>query len=464
VIATNKFMALFTSNDKFTYGLLSLLITILLSLGFVRSDNVFIIIASIAIPLIFITLFRTSLLLNASVMMIFIHYEIIYFSISEILLWLSIISFFLTKKIDIKDCFNNYTKYLLVFLVAILPSYYNAITTYQSFLKSMHLVTLLLMISILPNYFNNSKRINHVLNAFLIMGFCNAIHTLYEAITTGERVFGFTGVLFCDLSSFAFLIVFYRLLIGEKKILNSVLSLIFFSAHLATQTRNSTISLIATLLIMFALFINYHQRFGLRLSNSIIKIIGVFAFVIISIITVQIINPSTFNRITQNKVSESGDQTEAQVQELSTIATRFFIWNTAWNAFRDHPYIGVGMYRFQYVSKDYFKYDKALYERFVVNLTSHQTEIGLLAETGVLGLLGFLIFQFLTYLRLWKILKYSWYRDNWKMHFLIIILNIYMFFAMVMSDAYIAYSSIVVWGLVLALAIANENNIKRNIT
>lgn len=464
MIATNKFMALLTSNDKFTYGVLSLLITTLLSLGFIRSDNVFMIIASIAIPLIFIALFKTSLLLNASVMMIFIHYEILYFSLAEILLWLSIISIFLTKKIDIRDCFNNYTKYLLVFLVAILPSYYNAITTYQSFLKSMHLVTLLLMISILPYYFNNSKRINHVLNAFLIMGFSNAIHTLYEAITTGERVFGFTGIQFCDLSSFAFLITFYRLLIGEKKLLNIFLSLILLSAHFATQTRNSTLSLIATILIMFTLFIYFHQRFGFKFSNSVFKIVGVFAFIAFSVITIAVVNPSTFSRITQKRVSESGDQAEAQIQELSTVATRYFIWNTAWNAFKAHPYIGVGMYRFQYVSKDYFKYDKDLYERFVVNLTSHQTEIGLLAETGVLGLLGFLIFQFLTYLRLWTVLKNGWHKSTWNLHFLIIILNIYMFFAMVMSDAYIAYSSIVVWGLVLSLAIANENSIKRNIT
>lgn len=445
--------------DRLKYGILSFVISFLLFAGFNYCNDQLFLYLLIGVPLLFVGMFSIQTMFALSVITIFIDHGVFYFSGAQVMFYLFSLSFILNKKLKLKDLYNPYVGYFLIFLLSVLPSYYNAIDYYQPFVKFLNMIIFFFMITILPYYMDSKKKILKALNLFVLMGLLNSIHVLYLAFNGGGRVFGFTGVVFCDLSCLAFIIVFYRLLTGENKLLNLFLSVLILGGHLSTQTRNSTISLIATTLIMFTLFLFYHNRFSLNLLRSSLRIMAVFAVIVVSILAIAVANPSTFDRVTKEKGGASDDKSE-RIESLSTIATRYFIWSTAWNAFKAHPYIGIGLYKFSYASKDYNTFDKELFEVYVEGLASHQTEIGLLAETGIVGCLGYLVFIFFIYKRLFRNIRKKYIDKYWNLHLLVFVLNIFIFFAMIMSDAYIISVAIAVWGFILALAIAVERNMQ----
>jgi O-antigen ligase len=139
-------------------------------------------------------------------------------------------------------------------------------------------------------------------------------------------------------------------------------------AFFATESRGGLLSLIVTTIAAFLLFPDQRRRFlGLVLIASAIAAIFIAS------------NPGSFSRITDFGGGTSG---------------RSDIWTVATKVFAQHPLAGVGLNNFEVVEPRF-----ALLHRNVSRVTyiaekpdpAHNSYLQLLADTGVIGLLGFLV-------------------------------------------------------------------------
>lgn len=73
------------------------------------------------------------------------------------------------------------------------------------------------------------------------------------------------------------------------------------------------------------------------------------------------------------------------------LADRLPIWRTAWSVFKAHPINGVGPRAFRQVYADYAEADDVWQQQNTVALHTHHWVLELLAESGIVGLLLFLL-------------------------------------------------------------------------
>jgi|GEM_PF-911403 len=86
-----------------------------------------------------------------------------------------------------------------------------------------------------------------------------------------------------------------------------------------------------------------------------------------------------------------------------SVKTRFIGWNAAWQGFKEHPLLGVGMENYNLVFNKYFParyYNLAPTETYFDR--SHNQYLNLLAESGFLALLLFLLLPLTAAIYLWR--------------------------------------------------------------
>ncbi len=140
----------------------------------------------------------------------------------------------------------------------------------------------------------------------------------------------------------------------------------------------------------------------------------------------------------------------------NSLVSRILIWDTAWNAFLAHPLVGIGVYSFPYSSNQYYRIPKLLYVLYVEGLSPHQTQLAVLAETGIVGAIGYLIFLF----ALWKsgyqaLSKASGPQDT-KYALVAFTAVVYCTISMIFTDAWLWGQGIVLLGLVTGAMLANR--------
>ena len=142
--------------------------------------------------------------------------------------------------------------------------------------------------------------------------------------------------------------------------------------------------------------------------------------------------------------------------------TRLLIWDTAINAFKHHPIIGIGVYSFPFESAQYYTISKELFKDYVKGLSPHITYLAVLTETGILGFIGFIIFL-ISSIRLGiKSLNLASTEQQKFYSLLILSLNIYIFYSMFLSDAWLWGQCGMLWGMILGMSIANYKIIKNS--
>jgi O-antigen ligase len=173
-------------------------------------------------------------------------------------------------------------------------------------------------------------------------------------------------------------------------------------------------------------------------------------------------NPKIENRAIQI-TKQSGYGIDQQGNVENSLGSRILIWDTAIRAFEAHPVFGIGVYSFRYSSYQYSQLPKFLYRKFVENLSVHQTHLAVLAETGLIGFLGFAVFIF-TLLKLsFRAVRIA--RDEFgRRHALVAAVGVvYCTASMVVTDAWLWGQQIVLLGLVVGsmLAVRNIGNAEK---
>jgi len=368
------------------------------------------------------------------------------------------LSFLITHYNIQKDFFNTpLTLPFIIYYFSIIPSFINSSDILLSFymLLNLHAVILLLLIFGYTN--NDYKKIKNVISTFISLCIFDALVIIFYGLTVGGRVFGFSGIVFVDFSAISIITLLIYLLVrkGKYSYLFVIGILIVLAGLIFTQTRNTFLSLALTSITIFIYLIFKKNIFDI--SGK--KLVGIFTTVIIvSTILFIILNyytPDVFQRIEQvNKSSILSVKSETDIQKSSLI-TRFLIWDTAWNAFKAHPIIGIGTYSFPFESSLYYTIPKDLFKTYVEGNSPHITFLACLTETGILGLLGFLIFLFSSLKIGFKSVKKA-VTENQKFYSLLILsVQIYIFYSMFLTDAWLWGQCGMLWGMVLGLSIAN---------
>jgi O-antigen ligase len=135
-----------------------------------------------------------------------------------------------------------------------------------------------------------------------------------------------------------------------------------------TQSRGAFVGLIA--IIVAGLWFTPGRRLEIGLATLVVVAIAAAALAA---------DPTALARVTGNKDSSSSGRSD--------------LWTVAWRVSEDHPVVGVGLGNYKVVAPDYVRRPGQLTE---VNLIAdephvvHNTYLGLLAESGVIGVSIFL--------------------------------------------------------------------------
>ncbi len=363
--------------------------------------------------------------------------------------------------IDLKvsELKNPLTLPILFYILTVLPSFINTSNITGSLIISLNFIAFLVIVFMLPLQLKKFKDIRFLLNVFLFFSLINALHVILIGLTTNDRFFGFAGVVFVDYVNIAIIISTIFLLVSNRanKLIHLLLLIAFSLASVLMQTRNAWLAFAITILFLIIFMFLKHKRIGLKKSKLFLitfTIIGFTLFIAVWGIPLNI--------QVQERISEYTRLEEKTGEEVftSSLVTRILIWDTALNAFEAHPIVGIGFYSFPLESSKYYTIPKFLYNKFVKNLSPHVGYLAVLTETGIVGLIGFLIFLFYTLKIAYDSFKMS--MTNKEIVFSLIILwcLVYIVFSLFMTDAWLWGSGIIVWGIFLAFNIFNYKSLK----
>jgi len=367
---------------------------------------------------------------------------------SEFFALFLIISFLLTYKFSFKDLENKLNLYFLIFALCCLPSsikYDRAI----SYLLTGRLGIFFLVYIVFSMSITNFKKIDKLFNVFIGMSFLNSMSVIYYALLTGKRTFGFAGIMYVDYVGIALTLCLLKILYSNRNRLIWIIAFcIQLFALIFTQTRNAWISsgIILSLILFQFIFFNRNIKF------TFIKK-GLFSFAILFIIVLISYQAGNLNPSTYERLSSGKPKSESELK-INTFVTRGFIWLTAWNAFKDNPIIGVGLYNFSHVSKRYNTIDPVLYKLFVEKVSPHETFLAILSETGIIGFIGFSFFLFVWLMTAWNNLKICKTEREIFFARMIFWCSIFILISMVMTDIWLQGHGLMLWAVFVGITIA----------
>jgi O-antigen ligase len=165
--------------------------------------------------------------------------------------------------------------------------------------------------------------------------------------------------------------------------------------------------------------------------------------------------PLIFDRISQLEAGEKFNYGSETDFGMSSLLTRFLIWYTALQAFLKHPIIGIGAFSFPFESIQYSKIPPFLFKKYVDGLSPHETFITKLAETGIVGFSGFIVFLVSSFRVSFKAFKIAIKNEEKIISLILLAIQIYILFSMFLSDAWLWGQCGMLWGISLGISLVN---------
>ena len=366
---------------------------------------------------------------------------------------------FLLRYWDVKwhELDNPMTVPILVYGVSILPSFLNATRPLVSLAMLFNVVAFLVVMYALVAALRTHDDLRKVVAVYLGFVLANSVHVFAQSVAGQLRPLGFAGIMFVDYSALGVCVAAAMSAIssGRKRLFFLLLSSLFGVALMLTQTRNTWLSALITLAILVGYLMLHTEVAGLSRKRLIVMaVIGSLALAG-AVALVVLLNPQIETRATELTDKPGPGISESGSVENS-LGSRLLIWDTALNAFRAHPYIGIGVYGFPYSSQHYYTIPKFMYRLFVAGNSPHQTYLAVLAETGVIGALGFAVFLFAILRYAFQTIRRASEERGRKYAFVGAIAVVYCVVSMVFTDAWLWGQGIVMLGLVIGLVLANR--------
>lgn len=346
---------------------------------------------------------------------------------------------------------------IVIYYISIIPSLFNSSDLFLSSFLMFNLHAIVILVFVFSYTLRDYKIINSLIITFVSLVVVDSVVIIFLALSEGGRLFGLSGVVFVDYAAMSVVPLLLYVVFSKKYYSKFYIFIILLvmSGLIFSQTRNTFISLALTAITLIIFLFFKSDKFNIsrrKLMGTFITAI-IFTFTLIIIMTIT--NPEVFGRFEElGKSSTLNVKTEADFYRNSLLS-RILIWDTALNAFKEHPIIGIGAFSFPFESVKYYTISKELFDEFVEGLSPHVTFIAILTETGILGFIGFIILLTSSLRISLKSNKKANSEDQKFYSLIILSLQIYIFFSMFLSDAWLWGQCGMLWGIVLGISIAN---------
>ena len=443
--------------------LFGLALAVSLAISFLAIGDRYIPILFISIlPLIFVSLFNYRIIFSILLISLFLnlHYERLSTTV-----WLAafiplsaLICFRNLKIIDVK---LPITIPLIIYILVMIISLVNSINLMFSLLMMYNMLAFTFIVYTSPLSIRDNREVITYIILFLILNLLNSFHVIVEGFGSSRRVFGFAGIMFVDLVGIAITMNFILILINRRKDYRIMLVLSFLILLIAlfvTETRNAWISTFLSLFFSLIFLVIKSKALAFSRSFIVVGLIILTIFLSSVFIYISSVKPEVSKRAQETTNFEEGIDKEGQIQ--NSLVSRLLIWHTAYNAFLSSQVIGIGAYSFPVSSQNYYTIPKFLFENYVKDLNPHLTYLAVVTETGIIGLVTFLIFLISSIKFAYDGFKYSRTVDERRFSFLIFWPLVYILISMFMTDAWLWGQCMMLWSIILGINLWNRKILK----
>lgn len=340
---------------------------------------------------------------------------------------------------------------LFLYLFSTLPSFVNTHDVVLSLRDYSNLISLFIVFFVALLGFSDSRKMERVFYFFVGAVFLHSLYVIYLGITSGTRAFGILGVYYIDYAGLASLLTFILMIYsrGIKRLLFSVSFVLITLGLIITQTRNAWISTaFAIVTLMIFLYRNGSRHFVKRKTITIISV------VLIVLMGAAILGAG----VNVGQRLDVANQTVTLTDDPESVGTNSFvsrvmIWHTAVFSFLEHPVIGIGAYSFKHTSQFFYVIPKGFYKLWVEGRTPHITYLQVLTETGILGLVFFLVFIGAVIKLLLMTIRMPMNEKDNVVRLMTAWSLIYIMFSMMMTESWL-YGPYIVWfGIMLGFLV-----------
>lgn len=260
------------------------------------------------------------------------------------------------------------------------------------FLSTIRFIEVILGIILLSGLLSSKENRQAFLSGLSIGLLAECIMGVYMVVDTG----GFLRGIFLGIPSYQLMVLFvlYLLLLSkqENKIILILAITVLFTGIVATQTRAALIQLIIGLAI--TAIIAYKQKF---LKNYFTVFISAFLLHSAILYSLQSVIEAANHRYEEAiKEGKHNIEDDDSAAGGGTIQYRLYLWDKSVGAFFSHPITGIGSGSFarqidslpQYFGVKLDRIDKSK------PLSTHNTFLGVLAETGLVGIAVYFFWLF----------------------------------------------------------------------
>jgi O-antigen ligase len=391
----------------------------------------------------------------------FVVHESVLFSI--VLFLSTIINFKGNIKAELK---NPLMVPLFLYLLMTLPSLIRTPELLLSIRDYSNLIALVIVFCVTMIGFRDTSRMKKVFYFFIVAVLLHSLYVVYIGLATGKREFGILSYYYIDFAGLGGVLSLILLIYskGLNRIFIGIAFLIITTGLILTQTRNAWISFGFAIITLLVFLVIKAKEFQIKRFTAIIFLVGSISIVGLTFLLTEDLNSNISGRLDIAKkttVLNANDPTD--IAGGNSLITRAFIWHTAVMAFLEHPVMGIGAYSFRFISKMYYKIPKSFYKLYVENKTPHVTYLQVITETGIIGLIGFLVLIFYVIRMVWKTINLNNKEGDTIITLMISWSFVYIIFSMFMTESWL-YGQYIVWmGVLLGFLVNNYKLLNSNI-
>lgn len=401
------------------------------------------------------------ILLLSVVLLLFVPLFVSFFAASELFALVVFLSVVYQKGIRRENFTGPLTIFFFVLCLFILPSYFVAEKIEICILKFYHVISFLLLYYAITLGISSYDDIKQIGKVFLAATLANSLYVIVVGMETGKRVYGLPGVVFVDYVALAMnlLLVLFIVNEGRKRAYTIVAFIVVTLGLFFTQTRNAWLSAVITAVIITNVALLKPAFFGFPRTVALWRVIGT-QIVIAALIVIAFSYSSTLKNRVMNVFDEKAASMDEWGNIQNSVITRVLIWETAFNAFKEHPITGIGFYAFPHSSHRYYDFPKFLYTKYVKGNSPHQTYIAIVTETGIIGFLGFCILAIQIVRIILETLKKAADKTS-KLYALLGASSVlYMFISMAFTDMWLWGQGISLLAVILGIVSVNHKLVR----
>jgi O-antigen ligase len=338
------------------------------------------------------------------------------------------------------------------FVLLTMTSLVNSGDLYYSVISYGHFLAVLCTAGLMAVYARTPERFYGILRVFLVLAVANSLHILARGSLS--RFFGFGGVMFIDYAGLGIvgcsIAAFFAR--GGRRILFIALAALLMTGLAATQTRNPFPVIFGT--GCFLAVVAFVKNRALGVSRARVLGVALLVFVIVGLVVaiVLLTQKGLASRVADASIEEMVIENEDDIGQNSLL-TRVLIWDTALNAFKAHPILGIGMFSFPRVSATWATIPESIHDLYVEGRSPHIGYLMVLCEAGMVGLAGFLVFVGAWLITAMRSVEKHPHESILQCRFLALGTTTYLALSLVVTDAWLMGNGSVVLGGILGLSV-----------